>query len=252
MEWNKTYGETTSRAESVIQTIDGGFALAGYTNSYNGTRDFYLVKTNSTGDLEWSQTYDGGETSPEPQPTFPGYILGAVIAAIAVVSVGGLALYRKKQKKPKDRDYYSEGTSHYNSQRYYEATDSFGKALEVNPKNFEALLGQAGSLSNLQRYQEAVDSFNKAIEINPKSFEAWLGKGGCLCSLQRYEEALTSYDKAIEINPEKGDVFYNKGACLFNIGRFEEAIANFDKALKINPQDSAAKEAAASARKKLG
>jgi tetratricopeptide (TPR) repeat protein len=131
---------------------------------------------------------------------------------------GGLALYRKKQKKPKDRDYYSEGTSHYNSQRYHEATDSFGKALEVNPKNFEALLGQTGSLSNLQRYQEAVDSFNKAIDINP----------------------------------EKGDVFYNKGACLFNIGRFEEAIANFDKALKINPQDSAAKEAAASARKKLG
>ena len=61
-DWNKTYGGTGDDfAYSVIQTNDGGYALAGYTNSSGaGGYDFWLVKTDSTGGMLWNKTYGGG------------------------------------------------------------------------------------------------------------------------------------------------------------------------------------------------
>ena len=65
MEWNRTYGDTgTEEAFTVIQTADGGFAFAGYTCPYGADsescQDFWLVKTDAHGDMEWQQTYDRG------------------------------------------------------------------------------------------------------------------------------------------------------------------------------------------------
>ncbi|MFX0066444.1 MAG: hypothetical protein ACFFC7_30165 [Candidatus Hermodarchaeota archaeon] len=58
-QWNQTYGGTGEEvAYTVIQTADGGFALAGSTNSYGaGDRDFWLVKTDVNGVIQWNQTY---------------------------------------------------------------------------------------------------------------------------------------------------------------------------------------------------
>ncbi|PWI48460.1 hypothetical protein CEE45_06925 [Candidatus Heimdallarchaeota archaeon B3_Heim] len=57
--WNRTYGEEgTESLYAGIKTIDGGFALTGYTNSFGVERsDFYLVKTDAQGVLEWNRTY---------------------------------------------------------------------------------------------------------------------------------------------------------------------------------------------------
>jgi len=59
--WNQTYGGTSSdEAEAVVQTSDGGYALAGYTTSFGaGSYDFWLVKTDASGSMEWNQTYGG-------------------------------------------------------------------------------------------------------------------------------------------------------------------------------------------------
>ncbi len=60
-EWNKTHGgENDDVAREVIQTSDGGYAIAGYTGSYGaGREDFWLVKTDSSGNMEWSKTFGG-------------------------------------------------------------------------------------------------------------------------------------------------------------------------------------------------
>lgn len=60
-QWNKTYGGPSNDVVLAgIQTSDGGFALVGYTQSYGaGERDFWLVKTDTQGNLQWSRTYGG-------------------------------------------------------------------------------------------------------------------------------------------------------------------------------------------------
>jgi predicted secreted protein len=61
MEWDTTYGGIyTDIGPSVQQTSDGGFIIAGYTNSYGaGGKDVYLIKADSTGNMEWDTTYGG-------------------------------------------------------------------------------------------------------------------------------------------------------------------------------------------------
>jgi hypothetical protein len=65
-EWNRTYGAPTSiyleAGESVVQTDDGGYALAGYAGIYGDPLpyyDFWLVKTDSLGNMQWNRTYGG-------------------------------------------------------------------------------------------------------------------------------------------------------------------------------------------------
>jgi hypothetical protein len=60
-EWTKTYGGTgMDEANSVVQTSDGGYALAGFTYSFGaGGDDFWLVKTDGSGNMQWNKTYGG-------------------------------------------------------------------------------------------------------------------------------------------------------------------------------------------------
>ena len=59
--WSKTFGTPkTDYAYSIVQTIDRGYAIAGYTSSFGAGRyDFWLVKTDENGTIQWNQTYGG-------------------------------------------------------------------------------------------------------------------------------------------------------------------------------------------------
>ncbi|MEO0211993.1 MAG: hypothetical protein ABIN66_09115 [candidate division WOR-3 bacterium] len=58
--WAKTYGGTSyDGALSLVQTGDGGYAVAGYTWSASPSQDFLVIKINSDGTLSWANAYSG-------------------------------------------------------------------------------------------------------------------------------------------------------------------------------------------------
>jgi len=61
VQWERTFGGLgTDKFVSGIQTIDGGYALVGYTTSFGaGKEDFLLMKIDSEGFVKWTQTYGG-------------------------------------------------------------------------------------------------------------------------------------------------------------------------------------------------
>jgi len=78
--WTKTYGGINiDWGNSVAQTTDGGYIIAGYTYSYGaGNDDVYLIKTNSSGDTLWTRTYGGADQdwgNSVVQTTDGGYII---------------------------------------------------------------------------------------------------------------------------------------------------------------------------------
>jgi hypothetical protein len=77
--WAKTYGGTSDDlAYSVQQTSDGGYIVAGRTNSFGAGGDIFLIKTDANGNIIWAKTYGGtsGERASSVQQTSEGgYIL---------------------------------------------------------------------------------------------------------------------------------------------------------------------------------
>ena len=78
--WSQTFGDAGHEYSSAIQqTVDGGYIMAGSTNSFGaGDMDVYFIKTDSRGNELWSQTVGGvnkdvGRNSVEQTPD-GGYV----------------------------------------------------------------------------------------------------------------------------------------------------------------------------------
>jgi hypothetical protein len=58
--WSKTFGGTNvDWGTDLKQTIDTGYIICGYSNSYSWDYDIFLVKTDQNGDSIWTNTYGG-------------------------------------------------------------------------------------------------------------------------------------------------------------------------------------------------
>ena len=63
--WSKTYGGTSDeRAEKIINTNDGGYAVVGYNRSSDGDvtaneglQDYWIIKINASGELQWEKSF---------------------------------------------------------------------------------------------------------------------------------------------------------------------------------------------------
>jgi len=63
LQWTKTIGgPKDDQGTSLIQTSDGGYAIAGYTKSFGaGDYDVYVVKLDAKGNLQWTKTIGGSK-----------------------------------------------------------------------------------------------------------------------------------------------------------------------------------------------
>ena len=58
--WARTYGgQSNDNGRSVQQTADGGYVIAGYTQSFGAGNDVYLIKCGASGDTLWTRAYGG-------------------------------------------------------------------------------------------------------------------------------------------------------------------------------------------------
>lgn len=81
IDWQYTYGGVGRDVSAAIrQTSDGGFVLAGYTESFGaGDRDIWLLKLDLNGAIQWQRTYGNAESNyPESieLTTDGGYLIG--------------------------------------------------------------------------------------------------------------------------------------------------------------------------------
>lgn len=84
--WSKRYGGEDGNGDqlrAIVQTADGGFAAAGFTNSYaKSGQDIWLLRLNAVGEVRWQKNYgtDGDEMAYALIETEDeGFVLGGTI-----------------------------------------------------------------------------------------------------------------------------------------------------------------------------
>ena len=61
IEWQRTYGGIYGEWATYIQlTSDTGYIVSGVTNEFGTIGNFWILKLNSSGDIEWQRAYGGG------------------------------------------------------------------------------------------------------------------------------------------------------------------------------------------------
>lgn len=118
-QWQKTFGGSNYDAGfSIQQTSDGGFIIAGTTDSFGtGSSDLYLIKTEPNGNLLWQKSLGGDYGLSVQQTTDGGFIIAGSTGTFGAEGYADVHLVKTDPngnllwQKIFDRDYWDEGRS---------------------------------------------------------------------------------------------------------------------------------------------
>jgi tetratricopeptide (TPR) repeat protein len=126
------------------------------------------------------------------------------------------------------------------------------KALDLNPKNFNALLLKSSLLGGaFNNFKEAEVFADKALQINSNSEDALFAKALAISHLGRFDEVIIYLDRLIKINPNylainpaikdpemlknASSAWSEKGFALAKLEKYEDSVSCYNKALELRP-----------------
>ena len=148
----------------------------------------------------------------------------------------------KANKIKEGVDVFNEiGFANYKLKNNDEAIEAYKNALKINSENGTAYKGM-GDVYRLNytpaRVVEATDSYLKAIEYNPKSPGSHYGLGWCYNEKSRYNEAIPILAKSIELDKTFGAAYSELGYAYYMTGKYTEGISTLKQGLVQNSKST--------------
>lgn len=114
LEWQKTYGGSEDeRGRDIIQTLDGGYAIIGFSFSNDGDvtdnsglQDYWLAKLDANGNITWQKSfgYQGADSGISViQTNDQGYLISGILD---VTASGGLGNSSRSENRHAGGDYW--------------------------------------------------------------------------------------------------------------------------------------------------
>jgi tetratricopeptide (TPR) repeat protein len=159
------------------------------------------------------------------------YNLGRYDEVLALVS-------RYEGVLPKEANFpLLAGHVHKQNQLLQQAIDDFSRALEKDPKMFEALVNRGYVRNDMQDAQGAIRDFEPAIKMNPNSGIARLGLAFSYLQLHRSREGLEETNKAEKLLGELGATHMARATAYRQMRVLDKAVSEYRVALKYSPDD---------------
>ncbi len=133
------------------------------------------------------------------------------------------AIQRIREKFIDDVSYARGAWEFLKSNDYDGAERQARKALELNPKNADALHHLGLALFGRGQYDEAVQCLSEAVKIKPTEAEMYIQLGVVLLAKGRLNEAVSQLQKSLEIAPNSSEAHFNLGVAMFRTGRQDQS-----------------------------
>jgi len=91
--------------------------------------------------------------------------------------------------------YYNQGIDYYNSNEIQNSINSFKKAIEIDPKFYEAYYNLAKIQESYKYYNDAIATYEKLIELMPEDYESMFNLGNLLYKRGYLKKSLTYLDR---------------------------------------------------------
>ena len=133
--------------------------------------------------------------------------------------------------------YAGMGDALFKLERYAEALETLGRAVALQPDlpvaaSLHRLMGRSAQELG---HADAAEHYARAIEIDPRDAEAIDRLAMARFQEQRYAEAHALYRTLAGITPDSAQTHSNLGATLYYLGRSEDALRSFERALSLDP-----------------
>jgi tetratricopeptide (TPR) repeat protein len=118
---------------------------------------------------------------------------------------------------------------------YALARDYYGKALESDPENLNALFGYGQMSYYIEKDDDAKKSFEKMIEVDPQNALAYAYLGKLESENHSYLAAKEYINKAIALDPSNTDFYLDLGTYCRFLGKYSDAENAWKKAVETDP-----------------
>lgn len=153
---------------------------------------------------------------------------------------GAIALYqRAATAKPTAVDPHVRlGETMTQMRAYNEAINSFKWALQLDPKNADAMRGWGHALIGLDQLALATTQYQAALALNPNDYRTLNGLGVIQDMQGQHAQAQGYYQRGLQIAPANLALQNNYGLSLALSGNYDEAIRVL-RAVAVNPAATA-------------
>jgi tetratricopeptide (TPR) repeat protein len=115
------------------------------------------------------------------------------------------------------------------------AVTEFQRALELEPRNSDAIQGMAKAYVELGRDADAEAAFKQAIRLRPWSWDGYNSLASYYFRKKRYADADAQYHKALEVAPDNASVYSNLGLTLLGEDKPAEAAKMYRRSIELEP-----------------
>lgn len=130
------------------------------------------------------------------------------------------------------------GIQAYQQREYVVAVRELEQALTLQVNRYsevEILTVLGNAYDELNNYSKAIACYQRALEKDPRFFQAWVGLGIAQRHKGNVQEAERCYQEALSIEPEYAELHASLGALYIHKGEVESAIRSLEQAIRLNP-----------------
>jgi tetratricopeptide (TPR) repeat protein len=131
--------------------------------------------------------------------------------------------------------YVTLGRIHEGTGRHDLGLQEFHRALELDHRNADALLGLADAYAGVGRASEAEETYKRAASMRPEYWDGHYRLGAFYYQQGRFSDAASQFGRVVELLPDHASAHTSLGTAWMALGQERDAEAEFKKSLALAP-----------------